>query len=260
MTFSVVAFDRETKQWGVGVASKFISVGSVVPWVKAGTGAIATQAWANISYGSKGLKLLEKYNAEETVKRLTEADSDHDRRQLGIVDSKGNSFTYTGAKCLDFAGGITGEGYAVQGNILAGRGVIEAMAKAMEQNGTMVQKILNALKGAEGKGGDKRGKQSAAILIASTDVTPDENSDRVYDLRVDEHPEPVKELSRICEIWEATFFADEMLSIDENRDKIDEALERKGYNSLSEWAFDNNFDENVAEHQIGKKVLKFLLS
>lgn len=259
MTFSVVAFDRNSEQWGVGVASKFVAVGSVVPWVVAGVGAIATQAWANISYGREGLELLRSLNAEETVRKLTSADPDHDIRQIGVVDSKGNSYSYTGVKCLDFAGGITGNGYAVQGNILAGREVIESMARAMEGKGTLSERILAALKNAEEAGGDKRGKQSAAMLVAGNKGTYDEHTDRIYDIRVDEHSDPVKELERITGVWDATFFPDEMVLLEPNMEQVKSALERKGYSDVSSWAFDNNFDDKVKDGYIGRKVLKYLL-
>lgn len=213
MTFSVVAYDSKNGQWGVGVASRFIAVGSVVPWSLAGAGAIATQAWANISYGPDGLRLLRDHSAEETARSLLEKDGERDFRQLGIVDAAGRSYTYTGKKCLDFAGGIAGESFAVQGNILAGREVIEGMASAMEKEGRLIDRILSALRNAEDAGGDRRGKQSAAILITSDSGTYDSNTDRVYDIRVDEHSEPVQELARIAGLWDATFFRDEMVPI-----------------------------------------------
>lgn len=259
MTFSVVAYDREIEQWGVGVASKFIAVGSVVPWARAGVGAIATQAWANLSYGREGLKLLRNLNAEETVKKLTSEDPERELRQLGIVDSAGNAYSYTGKKCLDFAGGITGDGYAVQGNILSGRNVIESMASSMDGNGPLVDRILSALRGAERSGGDRRGKQSAAILIAGKTGTYDDNTDRVYDIRVDEHANPVEELARIVGVWNATFFTDEMVPLEPNMEHIKRALERKGYRELESWAFDNNFDAKIIDGMIAQNVLRYLL-
>lgn len=259
LTFSVVAYDRDREQWGVGVASKFVAVGSVVPWVRSGVGAIATQAWANMSYGREGLKLLRNLSAEETVRKLTSEDPERDIRQLGVVDSKGNAYSYTGAKCLEFAGGITGDGYAVQGNILVDSKVIESMVSAMEQKGTLVERIINALRGAEKSGGDKRGKQSAAILIAGRTGSFDDNTDRVYDIRVDEHPNPVEELARIVEVWNATFYPDEMVPLEPNLEEIKRALERKGYRELESWAFDNNFDARISDGMIAQNVLRYLL-
>ncbi len=254
----MVAYDKETEQWGVGVASKFIAVGSVVPWVSAGSGAIATQAWANISYGKDGLKLLRTMGAEETVKKLTSADPEREWRQLGIVDSMGKAFTYTGKNCLEFAGGIAGEGFAVQGNILAGRKVIESMAAAMEGAGTLVERMIKALKNADSNGGDRRGRQSAAILVAGNSDTYDENTDRIYDIRVDEHTNPIAEIERITRVWDATFFPDEMLPLEPNMEEIRNALKKKGYKDLEAWAFDNNFDDKVKGGKIGRNVLEIL--
>lgn len=259
MTFSVVAFDPDRKQWGVGVASKFISVGSVVPWVEAGTGAVATQAWANISLGPNGLLLLKKMNSEEAGRKLISDDDGRDFRQLGLVDSKGNAYTYTGSKCMDYAGGITGENFAVQGNILAGREVIERMASAMESGISLCERILNALSAAEEAGGDRRGRQSAAILIAGTKDTFDERSDRIYDIRVDDHPDPIKEMRRIVKLWDLTFFPGEMVPVGEHVERIMKALKNRGYDDLDTWAFDNNYTDSIKNGEIDRRLLEFLL-
>ena len=166
-TFSIIAFDPDKQEWGVGVASKFLAVGAVVPWAKAGVGAIATQSFANTSYGPNGLDLLAKgKTAEETIKLLTDEDKQKDVRQVGLIDAKGNAATFTGSKCQAWAGGKTGKHYTCQGNILAGEAVVDDMAKAFEDaKGPLAWRIVVALEAAEKAGGDKRGKQSAAIYV-----------------------------------------------------------------------------------------------
>src|ERR1019366_5910742 len=166
-TFSIVAYDPDKQEWGVGVASKFLAVGAGVPWAKAGVGAIATQAYANTTYGPRGLELLAQgKSAEEALKKLTDDDQGKDERQAGIVDAKGTAATFTGDKCNAWAGGKTGKHYACQGNLLAGEAVVNDMAKAFEDaKGPLAWRIMAALEAAEKAGGDKRGKQSAAILV-----------------------------------------------------------------------------------------------
>ena len=166
-TFSIVGFDPETKDLGVAVASKFIAVGALVPWAEANVGAIATQALANISYGPRGLELLRRgYSAKKVLQILISDDPQREERQVGIVDSKGEAAAFTGSKCYPYAGHIIGENYAVQGNILTGPEVLEEMAKAFEQTkGELVDKLLAALEAGDKAGGDRRGKQSAAIIV-----------------------------------------------------------------------------------------------
>jgi uncharacterized Ntn-hydrolase superfamily protein len=198
-TFSIVAYDPDRQEWGVAVASKFLAVGAVVPWAKAGVGAIATQSHANTSYGLKGLELLgQGKSAEEVIKLLTEEDEGKDVRQVGIIDAKGNAATFTGAKCTEWAGGKTGKYYACQGNILAGEGVVNDMAKAFEEaKGPLAWRLMAALEAAEKAGGDKRGKQSAAILVVRDKAGYGGFNDRLIDFRVDDHANPVEELARI---------------------------------------------------------------
>ncbi len=260
MTFSVVFHDRESKTWGVGVASKFLSVGSVVPWAKAGIGAVATQAYVNYSFGPDGLKLLRDKDAETTLNALIAADKEPEVRQVAIVDRKGDVAAHTGEKCLDYAGHITGDGFSVQGNILAGSKVVEGMAKEMERGGPIIERVIRTLDAAESNGGDRRGKQSAAILIATSGKPFEPFSDRLIDLRVDDSVEPLKEIRRLRDLWEATFFEQEMVKISDHRDKILTALKKSGYSSLSEWAGNNNFDDRVTQDEVGDKVLKVLLS
>ena len=198
-TFSIVAYDPDRQEWGVAVASKFLAVGAVVPWAKAGVGAIATQSHANTTYGPKGLELLSQgKSAEEVIKLLTDEDAGKDIRQVGIIDAKGNPATFTGSKCTDWAGGKTGKHYACQGNILAGEAVVNDMAKAFEEGkGPLAWRLLAALEAAEKAGGDKRGKQSAAILVVRDKAGYGGFNDSVIDFRVDDHANPVQELARI---------------------------------------------------------------
>lgn len=198
-TFSIVAYDPETKEWGIGVASKFLAVGHVVPWAKAGQGAIATQSFANTTYGPEGLKLLKSgAPASEVIKVLTDADPMRANRQVGIVDQTGEAATFTGEKCLPWAGGKTGDYYACQGNILAGPEVIDDMSKAFEESkGPLAWRIMEALKAADAAGGDIRGRQSAAILVVKEGAGYAGLNDRMIDFRVDDHETPIRELDRI---------------------------------------------------------------
>lgn len=205
-TFSIVAADLERSEWGVAVQSKFISVGSVVPWAEAKVGAVATQALANMSYGPEGLVLLRKgVGAAEAIERLTRADPERDHRQLGIVDARGTAASYTGPKCMEWAGHVVGEGFACQGNILLSKDVVEAMAKAMETTpGDLADRLLAALTAGQKMGGDRRGQQSAALYVARTKGSYGKVLDRYIDLRVDDHPTPIEELKRIFRLYDMT--------------------------------------------------------
>jgi uncharacterized Ntn-hydrolase superfamily protein len=198
-TFSIAAYDPDKKEWGVAVASKYLAVGSAVPWAKAGVGAIATQSAVNVTYGSKGLELLAQgKSAEEVVKTLTEEDKGRDFRQLGIVDAKGEVAVFTGKRCNPWAGHKTGKHYTCQGNLLTGEDVIDAMAKAFEESpGPLAWKLMAALEAGDKAGGDKRGKQSAAIVVVRDGAGPNGFGDRFVDFRVDDHEKPVEELARI---------------------------------------------------------------
>ncbi len=201
-TFSIVAYDPATKEWGIGVASKFLAVGHVVPWAKAEQGAIATQSFANTTYGPEGLKLLsDGASASEVLKQLTDSDPMRANRQVGLVDKFGNAATFTGEKCLPWAGGKTGENFACQGNILAGPEVIEKMAKAFEDSeGSLTWRIMDALEAADEAGGDIRGRQSAAILVVKEGAGYAGFNDRMIDFRVDDHETPIQELGRILSL------------------------------------------------------------
>ena len=205
-TFSIVAFDPKTGDLGVGVQSKFLAVGSVVPWAKAGVGAIATQSFANVAYGPQGLAMLKAGKmAAETVAALTGADPDRDRRQVGIVDAKGNSASFTGKKCLDWAGHIQKAYFCVQGNILAGEKVVSTMAaaheKARKQEGAeLADWLVAALRAGQAAGGDKRGRQSAAVLVVRDKGGYGGGNDRFVDLRVDDHEQPIEQLAHLLEL------------------------------------------------------------
>jgi uncharacterized Ntn-hydrolase superfamily protein len=200
-TFSIVARDPVTEELGIAVASRFFSVGSVVPWAKANVGAVATQSFANTTFGWRGLELLENGAApEEVIKILLRNDDDPERRQVGIVSSDGKSITYTGSKCNQWAGGRSGPNYAIQGNILAGESVVTAMEKTfLETKGTLAERLYAALLAGEEQGGDARGKQSAALLIVKENAGYGGFTDRAIDIRVDDHPQPFKELGRLLD-------------------------------------------------------------
>jgi len=198
-TFSLVARDSTTGELGVAVASRFFAVGSVVPWAKADVGAVATQSFANTTYGWRGLELLEKGAApEEIVQIFKRSDSDFAKRQFGIVAADGKSATFTGSKCNLWAGGRSGPNYAVQGNILAGEAVVTAMESAfLRTQGTLADRLYAALLAGEKNGGDSRGKQSAALLVVKKNAGYGGFTDRAIDIRVDDHAEPFKELGRL---------------------------------------------------------------
>ena len=200
-TFSIVARDSVTGELGVAVASRFFAVGSVVPWAQADVGAVATQSYANTTFGWRGLELLEQgFTPEESIAKLTGEDDNPARRQLGIVAADGQSGTYTGEECLVWAGGRQGPNYAVQGNILAGEAVVVAMEKAfLETSGTLADRLYAALIAGEENGGDARGKQSAAMLVVKKEAGYGGYTDRAIDIRVDDHPEPFKELGRLLD-------------------------------------------------------------
>jgi uncharacterized Ntn-hydrolase superfamily protein len=206
MTFSIVAADLEAGDWGIAVASKFPCVGAVVPWAKAGVGAVATQSWANTAFGPDGLDLMGRGNAaEETLRLLVEADEGREDRQVGLVDATGRAATFTGSKCMDWAGGVTGRGFAAQGNILAGEQVVAELARAFaEGEGDLCDRLLAALLAGDAAGGDRRGRQSAALLVVRDGGGYEGRNDRYIDLRVDDHPEAPSELARLFEVWDTT--------------------------------------------------------
>jgi len=210
-TFSIVALDRKNRDMGVAVQSKFIAVGSVVPWAKAGVGAVATQASANVDYGPKALRMLEEGLASsEVLERLLLEDQQNHGRQVGIVDAKGTVAAYTGTGCMEWAGHVKGDGYSCQGNILTGRDVVESMARAYERTaGDLIDKLLAALSAGQRAGGDRRGQQSAALLVVREKGGYEGFTDRYVDLRVDDSPHPIDELKRIVKIYDMTMLSRE---------------------------------------------------
>lgn len=210
-TFSIVALDPATGEIGVAVASKFLAVGAAVPWAKAGVGGIATQAWANLSYGPDGLAMLAGgAAAEDVVRRLTESDADREHRQLGVVDRTGGSAAWTGKECFNWAGHRTGRGYTCQGNILTGASVVAAMAETFERTpGPLPERLLAVLDAGQREGGDSRGQQSAAIYVAKEKGGYGGFIDRYIDLRVDDHPAPIGELGKLLEMHRLYFGATE---------------------------------------------------
>jgi uncharacterized Ntn-hydrolase superfamily protein len=255
-TYSIAASDLEARQWGVATQSKFLGVGSVVPWAEPEVGAIATQAYANPRYGPDGLALLrEGLSAEEVVERLTSADEGRDHRQLGIVDREGRAASYTGSECLEWAGGRTGAGYAAQGNILVSAETVDAIAETFESSsGLLAERLLDCLDAAQAAGGDRRGQQSAALLVVERDGGYASLSDEVVDLRVDEHPRPLEELRRIYVMHQAIFgktAPDKWLDVDETlAGELRDRLAKLGYegelgDAFFHWAGNENLEERV---------------
>ena len=257
-TYSIVACDLEAAEWGVAVQSKFLAVGAGVPAAEPHVGAIATQALANMRYGPDGLALLRQgLSAPEVVRRLTEADEGRADRQLGVVDAEGGAATYTGESCSDWAGGITGEGYAAQGNILVSEETVGALGRTFEETAgkPLPQRLLDALTAAQAAGGDRRGQQSAALLVVRKDGGYMGTTDAVADLRVDDHPAPIEELRRIYVMHDLLFGEtpeEDWLEVDEQialelRERLDalgyggEDLER----ALLDWAGTENLEERV---------------
>jgi len=251
-TYSIAACDLEASQWGVAVQSKFLAVGAVVPWAEPEIGAIATQAYANPSYGPNGLALLrDGLSASEVVERLTAEDEGRDHRQLGVVDAQGASASWTGPGCNAWAGGRTGQGYAAQGNILVGEETVAALATTFAANPRMplVQRLLECLVAAQAAGGDRRGQQSASVLVVQRNGGYAGLSDTLVDLRVDDHERPIEELRRIYAIHRRLFEVsprEDWVPLEgELRTEVDERLRRLGYDSLGSWAGVENLEERV---------------
>jgi uncharacterized Ntn-hydrolase superfamily protein len=260
-----VACDPDAGQWGVAVQSKFLAVGSVVPWAEPGVGAVATQAYANPSYGPDGLALLRQgLSAEEVVKRLTDADDGREERQVGVVDAAGGGATFTGPGCHEWAGGRTGPGYAAQGNILVSGDTVDALAETFEATaGSLAERLLASLAAAQAAGGDSRGQQSAALLVVERDGGYAGLSDILVDLRVDDHEAPIEELRRIYAVHDQLFGKtprDQWVPIDDElRAEIGARLASLGYERLAEWAGAANLEERIdGEDEIDPVVLNEL--
>lgn len=204
-TYSIVAYDQETGQLGVAVQSHWFSVGTSVPWIKAGVGAVATQSFVKIDYGPNGLKLMENgFSAEKALDLLVHEDAHGDVRQVGMVDANGGAAAYTGKNCIQYAGDIVGNGYTVQANLMSSPEVPAAMVRAYESTkGELVDRLVAALEAAQKEGGDIRGKQSAALIVTSGKPTGIEWQDKLFDLRIEDHPTPVAEMKRLVKIARA---------------------------------------------------------
>ena len=211
MTYSIVARDPQTGEFGVAVQSHYFSVGSVVPWAEAGVGAVATQAFAEISYGPRGLALMRSgLTAADTLARLVAADAQSSRRQVGMIDAHGDAAAHTGAQCIAHAGHRTAPGVAVQANMMERDTVPDAMLAAYQaSNGDLPWRLLAALDAAEAEGGDIRGRQSAAMLIVMGEKSADAWAGRIVDVRVEDHPEPLVELRRLVTLRRAYAIADQ---------------------------------------------------
>jgi uncharacterized Ntn-hydrolase superfamily protein len=253
-TYSIAACNLDQGDWGVAVQSKFLAVGSVVPWAEPGAGAVATQSYANPRYGPDGLALLRQgLSADEVVKRLTEADDGRDQRQLGVVDAAGRGATFTGAACHDWAGGRTGSGYATQGNILVSGETVDALAETFEATeGSLAERLLASLAAGQAAGGDSRGQQSASLLVVRRDGGYAGLSDVVVDLRVDDHEAPIEELRRLHGLHDQLFGKtprDQWLTVDDElRAEIQRRLAKLGYERLEDWAGAANLEERVDGH------------
>jgi uncharacterized Ntn-hydrolase superfamily protein len=238
VTFSIVAWDPNSAsgpEWGVAVASKFLAVGAAVAWARAGAGAVATQALANLAYGPDGLDLLGSgRDAASVVQTLTGADDEREHRQLGVVDASGRAQTYTGSECFDWAGGHAGDGYCCQGNILTGPDVVAAMTSAFEGvTGELASRLLAALRAGDEAGGDRRGRQSASLLVVREGGGYGGGIDKAVDIRVDDHTAPVGELERLFDLHRLYFPRPEDLDFvdvdDALADELRATLQRLGY-------------------------------
>ncbi len=282
MTFSIVACDLADPSWGVAVASKFPAVGSVVPWAQAGSGAVATQSYANTSYGPEGLALMSNgISAGDILTRLLDEDPERESRQIGLVDNRGRAATFTGSDCHGWAGGIAGAGYAIQGNILSAAQVISAMEKEfLKSNADLPKRLYSALRAGDRAGGDKRGRQSAAIFVVKAGAGYGGFNDRWIDYRIDDHVDPVGQLGKLLDLHTLYYgksdVTDRALLQGEDLRKLQLILFKQNYlkgemsgvlDEATREAFKNfigneNFEEraNPEEGWIDKPVLKYLFT
>ncbi len=279
-TFSIAAYDASQNAWGVAVSSKFLACASVVPWAKAGAGAIATQSLANLDYGQLGLKLLERgYSAQRTLDALLKLDDDISERQVGIVDANGGSAAFTGEGCFEHAMHRTGPGYSCQGNMLGSAEVVPTLERTYLENEGMplAKRLVTALEAAEKAGGDGRGKQAAGVLVVSPNGSYGGYTDRAVDLRVDDSEEPVTDLLRLVDLH-ALYFGkpkpEDIIPIEgETLEKLQAALHALGFSKAPNGIWDTDFaeafikfsnQENFEERLLdGKKVdaavLRFMM-
>lgn len=265
MTFSIVARSGDSEEWGVAVASKFLAVGSAVPAARAGLGAIATQAFANTSFKPKGLQLLEQgSDAQDTLDTLLATDGGSEHRQVGVVDRDGNAATFTGAACYDWAGGVTDDGVAIQGNILTGAEVVDSMHAAWRDSdptAALARRLLAAVQAGDAAGGDSRGRQSAALLVVKADAGYAGFDDVAMDLRVDDHTDPCTELARLVDLHGLFFGAaaeEDKVPTGGLRDELDQLARRTGRKDFDAWVGAENFENRVWPDAIDRQVLEIL--
>jgi uncharacterized Ntn-hydrolase superfamily protein len=240
-TYSIAACDLERGQWGVAVQSKFLAVGSIVSWAEPHVGAVATQAFANPRYGPDGLALLrDGLTAEQAVERLTAVDEGREHRQLGVVDANGDSASFTGSECTEWAGGRTGRCYAAQGNILVSRETVDALADTFEANADkpLAERLLECLDAAQAAGGDRRGQQSASLLVVEKEAGYAKLSDSLVDLRVDDHQRPLEDLRRLYELHQGLFG----VTPPGGWLELDEALAQELRDRLARLGYDGDLD------------------
>lgn len=263
MTFSIVARSADGESWGVAVASKFLAVGSAVPAAVAGVGAIATQAWANVAYKGQALAHLDDgATASVALQRLLEEDTGRDHRQVGIVDADGGSATHTGPACLPWAGGITGDGFSIQGNILVGEEVVDAMRAAWEESADhprLARRLLAALRAGDAAGGDSRGRQSAALFVVKDGAGYDGGDDVWVDLRVDDHEDPLAELERLLELneWYLTppDEEDRVPLDDDLRAELEEFARGEEHESFAAWVGAENLEMRVGDDWVDQQIV-----
>ncbi len=262
MTFSIVARSPDGRSWGVAVASKFLAVGAAVPAARAEVGAIATQSFANTMYKRDGLELLGSgRSAQQTLDALLGADDDAEHRQAGVVDADGRAASWTGSQCLDWAGGVTGPGYAVQGNILTGPEVVEVMAQTYLQTAgdALPERLVAALRAGDAAGGDRRGRQSAALLVVSDSGGYTAGDDLAYDLRIDDSPDPCPELARLLELHHGYFDRPDEATLlplqGELAHEVERLLATLGYPDLDTWAGVENYELRLVPGRVDPYVL-----
>ena len=265
MTFSIVARSSDGLAWGVAVASKFLAVGSVVPAARATVGAIATQSYANVKYRPDGLRMLaDGKSAQQTLNTLLAADEGRDQRQAGIVDASGRAATFTGPACHDWAGGVAGNGAAIQGNILVGPQVVDAMQQswlASDPDAPLARRLLAALQAGDDAGGDRRGRESASLLVVTAGGGYGGGNDLLIDLRVDDHVAPCVELERLLDLHHVYFeppSADALVPMQDVAADIDRWLAALGYPDLDAWLGVENFEMRVVDGKIDRYVLDVL--
>ena len=277
-TFSIVAYDPEAQEWGVAVQSKFLACASAVCFAKAGAGAIATQANANLDFGELGLQLLNKgYSAQQTLDALLALDEGREDRQIGIVDAQGRSASFTGSNCFNWAGSISGPNFSCQGNILVSKETVAAMAESFQNStGPLAHRLVQALDAGQNAGGDSRGRQAAGLLVVKEKASYGGYNDRMIDLRVDDDPEPIAKLAHLLDLHDLYFGATEVkVPVDEALGKeIQTALAAKGHyhgaidgdygpvsqRAFYDWCSMENYEERICEGKfMDEKILNILL-